>query len=128
MSGGGIVRADESGNVAPFAVSGTNIAGLDFSRENEEDDDEFEDYGTYLYAGVWEVGDIYRIDTEGNAEPFASNPGTETRYLKIGKGGDFGHYLYYTDFIGGDIFSGSPQVNCRPQAGETHHLFVGMRG
>ena len=94
FSGGGIERISVDGIGTPFAMQGMNVSGLDFGKGP---------FGPNLYAGEWQVGNIWQVDPAGNATLFASIPG-ESRYLRSSGGGQFGHYLYVTDFTTGKIY------------------------
>lgn len=92
--GGGVECMDLTGACTPFAINDRAAAGMDFGRGP---------FGNDLYVGEWAMGNIWRIDREGNTELFASLPNGETRYLKFSHDGQFGNYLYVTNYRNGDI-------------------------
>ena len=101
FSGGGIERISADGVGMPFALAGRNVAGLDFGKGP---------FGSDLYAGEWTLGNVWRVDPDGNETLFATVPG-ESRYLRFSQGGDFGHFLYVTDYATGYIHRIDPQGN-----------------
>lgn len=98
--GGGVECMELSGVCTPFAISNRAAAGMDFGRGA---------FGNNLYVGEWAVGNIWRIDRDGNAELFATLPNAEARYMKFSQDGQFGNFLYVTDYRSGDIYRVDPQ-------------------
>lgn len=93
--GGGVECMHLEGACEPFSITDRSAAGMDFGRGA---------FGNDLYVGEWAIGNIWRVDREGNAVLFATIPNAESRYMKFSHDGQFGNFLYVTDYRSGNIF------------------------